>query len=127
MPIIDGGTIRNNCISLIGVNYITIRNFRVQYAAVNTTGDIHAQNTDHLRIENCDCYITSHGAVFVESSTNSYIGNCTMSSPVSNNNNQADGIYSQRNSNCIYENNSIIISDMGAGHNDGIQSYLDTI
>ena len=49
-----------------------------------------------------------------------------MSSPVSNNNNQADGIYSQRNSNCIYENNSIVISDMGTGHNDGIQSYLDT-
>src|ERR1035437_5643412 len=126
LPIIDGGTINNNCISLIGVNYITIRNFRVQYAAVNTNGDIHAQYTDHLRIENCDCYITSHGGVFVESSTNTYLGNCTMSSPVSNNDNQADGIYSQRNSNCIYENNSIVISDMGTAHNDGIHSYLDT-
>jgi hypothetical protein len=125
LPIIDGGTTRNNCISLIGVNYINIRNFRVQYAAVNTTGNIHAQNTDHLRIENCDIYITSHGGVNVESSTNPYIGDNTMSSPVANNDNQADGIYSQRNSNGIYENNSIIISDMGAGHNDGIQSYLD--
>ena len=37
-----------------------------------------------------------------------------MSSPVINSDNQADGIYSQRNSNCVFENNSIIISDMGA-------------
>ncbi|MDR3668675.1 MAG: right-handed parallel beta-helix repeat-containing protein [Ignavibacteriaceae bacterium] len=125
LPIIDGGTTLNNCISLIGVNFITIRNFRLQYAAVNTNGDIHAQSTDNLRIENCDFYITSHGGVFIESSTNGYIGNCTMSSPVSNSDNQADGIYSQRNSTCTFEDNSIVISDIGAGHNDGIQSYLD--
>src|ERR1035437_3855323 len=78
LPIIDGGTTLNNCISIISANYITIRNFRVQYAAINTTGDIHAQYTDHLRIENCDCYITSHGGVFVESSTNAYIGNVIL-------------------------------------------------
>ena len=54
---------RNNCISLISVNYITIRNLRVQNSVVNTNGDIHAQNTDNLRIENCDFYITSHGGV----------------------------------------------------------------
>jgi hypothetical protein len=125
LPTIDGGSVRNNCISLNGVSYVTIRNFRVQNSVVNSNGDIHAINTNNLRIESCDCYITSHGGVNIESSSNAYIGFCSMSSPVTNSNNHADGIYSQKNSNCVYENNNIIISDMGTGQNDGIQSYLD--
>jgi parallel beta-helix repeat protein len=123
-PVFDAQLTRNNCVYLYGKNNITVQNIRMQNAAGN--GAIRIMYATNVKVQGCSFYVTSHGGVFIENSTNCLITGNNITTPSYDLDKQTDGIYSQRNSGNIYENNHIVITNPNAaGHIDGIQSYID--
>jgi len=79
----------------------------------------------YIVIRNNKMYAIDGKSIFIQTSDHITIRKNTVTTPglVSA---QTDGIYSQRNHQNTYEGNTIIISNQGGGHNDGIQLYQDT-
>jgi parallel beta-helix repeat protein len=122
-PVIDGGLERKHCILLEKKNNVTVSNITMQNAA---HASIRVKYGNGVTVENCSFFVTGHGGVFVENSTDCIISSNSITTPSGNFNKQTDGIYSQRNDNIIIDNNNIVISNEHPDqHCDGIQSYLD--
>jgi hypothetical protein len=119
-PVIDGQNSRSSGISIRG-SYITVSNLKV----TNHTGhDIDVDRSSNVVIDGLEVYITGR-ALHIQESNNITVKNSTITTPA-NIARQTDGIYSQRNKNNIYENNSIIIYNSDpTGHDDAIQMYQD--
>jgi parallel beta-helix repeat protein len=123
-PIIDGSYSRNNAIYVYSKSNIVIRDLKLQRAI--GSGQIRIAYGNNIRVENNQIYITGHGGVFIENSSNCVILRNSMTTPSGNYDKQTDGIYSQRNSNNFYDSNSIVLSNDNLPHHiDGIQSYID--
>lgn len=125
LPIINSELIRSNSIYLSSKSFITIKHLKLINASGN--GGIRVRYAREVLVDSCEFLITSHGGVFIENSTQSIVSNNKMRTPEGALSAQTDGIYSQRNSNNIYDGNNIIISNEHTSpHCDGIQTYLDT-
>ncbi len=119
-PVIDGQNSRGTGVSIRG-SYITVSNLKV----TNHTGhDVDVDRSSFVTISDLEVYITGR-ALHIQNSNNIIIKNSTITTPT-NIARQTDGIYSQRNKNNIYENNSITIYNSDpTGHDDAIQMYQD--
>ncbi len=121
--IFDGTLSRNHGISLDGVEYVTLQ--YITFQNYTGTGAVHIDHATGVKVQNCRFFITGHGGVFLQRSNNCRIRNNIFTTP-SNCGAQTDGIYSQLNSDNIYEGNHISISNQDINpHCDGIQMYID--
>ena len=122
LPIIDGKN-AGFCALISSKNYITIENIKFQNAAGE--GTIRVNTGVGIKVLDCTFYLTAHGSVFIQNSSNCLISGITVTTPTFLDV-QTDGIYSQRNTNNIYEKNHIVISNTETtNHDDCIQSYED--
>jgi len=107
-------------------NYITVQQIKFQNAADSPGGTMRISYSIGSVVQNCEFYLTTQGAVFIQNSSNCFVSNNTVTTPTFLNV-QTDGLYSQRNSHNTYEGNHIVISNTETTqHGDCIQSYLDT-
>jgi parallel beta-helix repeat protein len=79
----------------------------------------------YIMIENNIFYANEGRGVFIQTSDHITVRKNTVTTPDLAYA-QTDAIYSQRNHQNTYENNTIIISNRGGGHNDGVQLFQDT-
>ena len=79
----------------------------------------------YIVIENNKFYANDGRGIFVQTSDHITIRKNTVTTPELAFA-QTDAIYSQRNHLNTYEGNTIIISNRGGGHNDGVQLFQDT-
>jgi hypothetical protein len=120
--IIDGLKTFFNVINITNEEYIVVSNL---YLRNSDDSVIKIRRSKHIRIENCAIHMTARSGINIMFNENVIITGCTLTTDTFIPH-QTDGIYSQDNSNNIYENNCIVISngDTG-GHDDCIQSYRD--
>jgi len=122
--IFDGANIANSGIMLINKKYVLIQSLEFKNFIGN--GAIYIDQSEGIKVDSCQIMAAGHGAIFIQRSKNCSISNNRITTST-NTDRQTDGIYSQLNSNNIYEGNQIIISNQNiAPHCDGIQMYLDT-
>jgi hypothetical protein len=124
LPIIDANNA--NCGGIIqSKNYITVQEIKFQNASASPGGTMRVSYATGVKVQNCEFYLTTQGAVFIQNSSNCFISHNTVTTPTFLNV-QTDGIYSQRNSNNTYDCNHIVISNTETtNHDDCIQSYCD--
>jgi hypothetical protein len=111
-----------NCVYISGKDNIVINGLFLRNSADVV---INIKRSQHVSINNCNIHLTSASGIDISNSQNISVSNCSISTdPVINH--QSDGIYSQFNTNSIYQNNYIVISNSDPnGHNDCIQSNQD--
>lgn len=120
--IIDVDQILGNCIYISGHQNLVIRNL---YLRNSSDAVIIIKRSQNILIENCNIHMTSASGIDISYSQLINISRCKISTE-SYINHQTDGIYSQFNSNNVYQNNHIVISNTETGgHDDCIQSYDD--
>jgi hypothetical protein len=120
--IIDGLKTFFNVINITNKEYIVVSNL---YLRNSDDSVIKIRNSQHIRIENCAIHMTARSGINIMFNENVIITGCTLTTDTFIPH-QTDGIYSQENSNNIYENNYIVISNNDPdGHDDCIQSYSD--
>ncbi len=124
LPLFDGELTRDNCIMINGNEYITIKN--LQFTNAIGEGAIRIKYGTGVVVEACTFYVTGHGGVMIENSTDCVISHNKMTTPTTEWNYQTDGIYSQRNNSNTYDGNNIVISNQHPDqHCDGIQTFQD--
>lgn len=134
--IIDGEYSRGSGISIQYQDYITVRGLSVR-GSINSggNGEIYLRSSIGSIIEECSIEVEkAHGGVHLNGYPGGNSGNIgcivrnnTITTPAQYCTGQTDGIYSQLNTNNIYEKNSIIIRNTNeVQHCDCIQSYQDT-
>ncbi len=128
---ISGGTYNENlAIGSSGSSGQPIRIIASQEAGhsgkVQINGRIYIDARRYVTVDGFSIYnASSHGGVFVQESAGITIRNCTINTPTYSSV-QTDGIYAQRNTGNIYENNTIIISNGNTSpHCDAIQMYQE--
>ena len=122
--IIDGLNELDNAIDLVREDFVVIKNLSL----INCIGDgtIHIDDTEGIIIENNSIHANGHGGVNIRESYRCIIINNFISTPAFSNG-QTDGIYAQLNTENIYSNNYIVISNNNPlPHCDGIQAYQET-
>jgi hypothetical protein len=122
--IIDGGDARN-CIVVDNKKYINISYIQFRNGGQNSgNGTIHIDNCQAIKVEFCNFEeINTHGAVFIEQSSNCIIGYNTITT-LTNTSVQVDGIYGQKNNGNFYEYNHIsVLNNNNGPHCDAIQLY----
>ena len=87
---------------------------------------VYVDESRSITIERVRVTNSRRAGIFIEESAHCLVRKNTIMT-VDDLEEQSDGIYSQRNAHILYEGNTIII-DNGSeyGHNDGLQSYLDS-
>jgi hypothetical protein len=122
--ILDGQMQIDHGIHIDSRDYITVSGLRIRN--FYDRGQVYVRSTTGVIIQRNEIYVTSHGGVFLEQNTNAIVRENRITTP-QNMTKQTDGIYSQHNTNNIYESNIIIISNEAADeHIDGIQLFEDT-
>lgn len=120
--IIDVGQNFGNCIYMSSKSYVEIKDF---YLRNSSDAVLKIKRSQDIKVENCILHLTSAGGIDISNSQSIIISGCNISTDTYIYH-QTDGIYSQFNSNNIYQNNHIVISNTEAGgHDDCIQSYSD--
>ncbi len=122
--IIDAQGSRSNCVVLSSRRYVTVRNLSLRNAT--GSGQCRLDGGGNNIVENLTIYVTGHGGVWMQNTSNVIVRGCTITTPT-NTSAQTDGIYAQRNTNAVYENNHIVVSNNNASpHCDAIQLYVET-
>ncbi|MGE5437128.1 MAG: right-handed parallel beta-helix repeat-containing protein [Syntrophothermus sp.] len=124
-PQIDADFKSGFCISLENVKFVTVKSISL----LNNIdrGNIYINKCSNIILDGLDIYVTAHGGVFIENSTDCLVKNCDINTPSNKYDKQTDGIYLQRNKRITIDHNEIIISnEHEKPHNDGIQSFLET-
>lgn len=125
LPVIDAELIRTHGFYLSGNSYVTIKNINV--INQGDAGGIRIIRCKNITVDSCFFYVTDQGGVFIENSSDCYVGHSSITTPSDTTDKQTDGIYSQRNNRITFDGNKILITNQAPiQHIDGIQSYLDT-
>lgn len=105
-----------------GTGVLTVQKNNV--TITGKAGGIYISYKSNVTIQDMELTPTGRG-IFVQESNNISLLRNTIT--IGQSSQQTDGIYSQRNHDNHYLDNTIIIQNEDAdGHNDGIQSYQDT-
>jgi hypothetical protein len=122
--IIDGRGSLSHGVFLQGKSYVHIRGLEIDRC--HGGGAVKVRYARGVVVDGMTIEVHGHGGVFVEESDNCVVRSCFITTP-SYTSSQTDGIYAQRNSGNIYENNRIIISNNDPDpHCDGIQTFQET-
>ena len=122
--ILDGQMQIDHGVHIDSRDYITVSGLRIRNFF--DRGQIYVGYSTGVVIQRSQVYVTGHGGVFLERNTDTIVRENRITTP-KNVTVQTDGLYSQYNTNNIYESNIIIISNEALDeHNDGIQLFRDT-
>lgn len=130
--IINGDNTRETGIKLTNRKNLVIKNFKVtnhtnlDIAVSGASGSTYTEQgaSSYVTLENIELNVTGR-ALHIQTSDHITVKNCYIYTPTYIPK-QTDGIYSQRNLNNVYDNNTIIINNTHKdGHDDGIQMYQD--
>jgi parallel beta-helix repeat protein len=129
MPVIDAQSQFSNIVNITDKNYIVIDNFKLMnaLASSSSSGSVFLIRSTGSIIRNCDIYQTGRAGIFIEGAANCLIQNNSITIP-SLVLCETDCIYSQRNSNIIYDGNYLINNNTEniagiQGHDDCLQMY----
>lgn len=132
--IIDGGGSLAYGIYVNGKSYVRFNGLSgseykllVQNTIGSGNGSVDVNNSSHIYVD----YVkinnaTDRGVFFDQGVTNSRIRGCDIRTGIVNNDIQTDGIYLQRGSDNIVENNTVVTANDGTSHNDSLQYYTET-
>ncbi len=131
---IDGEGTRPNCIFLRAERDVTIAGMHLENCADSAvrvsgaSGGTYSEDGAATRVVIANMTINANygRGVFIQTSNAVTVRGCDITTPTYVDA-QTDGIYSQRNHDCVYENNRIVIYNQEpTGHDDCIQLFQDT-